>query len=75
MACALDEAFDRARNALPDDWILTEFKQDSMGWTARAASIWLNTYPQSPKTVGSRGRTLTKALENLAEKLESHGRL
>jgi hypothetical protein len=65
----LDEAFDRARRNLPDEWRFTTFTQDSQGWVASAARVW---YATSNPGLSARGRTLTKALIALADLLEAH---
>lgn len=65
----LDQAFDRARAALPDEWRFTTFTQDAAGWVASAGRNWYAA-PNNP-SLSARGRTLTKALHALAEKLES----
>lgn len=69
--CELDEAFDRARSALPEGWKFTSFTQDAAGWLVSTGKVTfasgdLNWYP----ALAARAGTLTKALNRLADKLE-----
>lgn len=73
MSCELDEAFDNARNNLPEEWKITSLVQDSAGWLVRASHVYFNGRDEEwHNSIAARGGTLTKALNSLSEKLESH---
>lgn len=65
MACELEEAFDRARSALPEGWVFDRFEQQPLGWSVFAKDSVRD------NATGFHGRTLTKALDGLANLLET----
>lgn len=66
MACELEDAFDRARAALPRDWNFKEFKLAANGWQVYAGHQYLS----GAYVEGAVAGTLTKALNRLADRLE-----
>ena len=70
MGCELDEAFDRARTALPDEWMFREFKLQPNGWAVYAGHRYLD----GAHVEAEIGGTLTKALNRLADRLESRAK-
>lgn len=73
-SAALDDAYDRVLDSLPTDWKIVSMKQDAGGWLVTAAKVLykspggLEYYP----SVSARAGLLTKALNRLADKMESH---
>lgn len=74
--CELEEAFDKVRSLLPTDWVVAEMSQRADGWHVKVgkwgrdpwAYVESNWWPR----LDTKGGTLTKALERMADLLEEH---
>ncbi len=75
MACELEQAFDKVRSLLPDEWVIAEMVNRSNGWHVTVGkwgqhplyyqdATW---WPRMDTVAG----TLTKALNRMAEALEN----
>lgn len=74
MACELEEAFDRVRENLPDEWFVLNMSQDGAGWYVTCGKMrgWQLTQDVLTSRLDTRAGTLTKALNRMAEALKEH---